>query len=94
MNAKRSPKNPRQPRRPNFNFDKMGVEMGSKLVLVSDNTIKAEVISPKRVSCNGKEYSLSGLAKELFGAYITPCKPWTYNGRNLDDIYEATYPHP
>lgn len=83
----------RRERRPNFDFDKMGVKIGSELILESDNTIKAKVISNKRVSFDGKEYSLSGLVKKIFGSYLTPCKPWSYNGRNLDDIYEATYPH-
>lgn len=84
-----------QNRRPVLNFDEMGIANGEELVFVKDNEIKAVVIEPKKIYYNNKEYSLSGLTKELFNIpyYLSPCKYWTHNGKNLDDIYEETYPY-
>ena len=86
---------PYKRRRPNLNFNEMGIENNAELVFVKDNTIKVKVISPQKILYNDKEYSLSGLVKELFNIsyYLSPCKYWTYNGKNLDDIYEETYPY-
>lgn len=83
-----------QRRRPNLNFEEMGIEDNAELIYTKDSTIKVKVSYPQKVLYNDKEYSLSGLVKELcnISYYLSPCKYWTYNGKNLDDIYEETYP--
>lgn len=80
-------------RRPNLNFEEMGIENNSELVFIKDTEIKATVIEPQKILHNEQVYSLSGLTKELLGNdyYVAPCRYWTYNGKNLDDIYEETY---
>lgn len=82
-------------RRPNLNFEEMGIPLNSELVYTKDMNIKATVISPQRVLIAEKEYSLSGATKELLQVpyYVGPCRYWTYNGKNLDNIYEETYPN-
>ena len=81
-------------RRPNLNFDEMGIPINSELVYTYNNNIKVVVISSQRIQYNDKEYSLSGITKELLQVsyYVGPCRYWLYNGKNLDEIYNETYP--
>lgn len=82
-------------RRPNLNFEEMGIPLNSELVFESDNNIKAIVVANQRVQYNGEVNSLSGLTKELLQVpyYVGPCRYWTYNGKNLNDIYDEAYPY-
>lgn len=84
-----------QRRRPNLNFEEMGIENNSELTFTKDPEVKVKVISPQKILYNEKEYSLSGLTKELLNIpyYISPCRYWIYNDKNLDDMYEETYPY-
>ena len=82
-------------RRPNLNFTEMNIPNGAELIYTYDNNIKVNVISDQRVKYNNEICSLSGLTKELLNVayYVGPCRYWTYNGKNLDEIYEETYPY-
>ena len=52
-------------RRPNFDFIKMGIPVGSELEAVSDPNVKVTVKDNRKVLYNGKEYYLSALEEEL-----------------------------
>lgn len=82
-------------RRPNLNFDEMGIDINSELVYSKDENIRVKVVSSQKVLYYERECSLSGLTKELLHVpyYVAPCKYWLYNGKNLDEIYEETYPY-
>ena len=41
---------------------------------------------------NDKILSLSALTKKLTGYIVRPVQYWTYDDRNLLNIYNATYP--
>ena len=79
-------------RSPNFNFEDMGILIGSTLHSVNSDE-EAIVESSKKVSFRGEEMSLTQatrLAAEL--AYsVPPCPRWTFDGRNLGSIYRETY---
>ena len=79
-------------RRPNLNFTQMSIPIGAILISV-DTQEEAEVIADKRVRFRGEEMSLtaaSSAALELdYG--VPPCPRWTYETRNLSDIYQETY---
>jgi hypothetical protein len=55
--------------------------------------IEATVLSERKVTCKGQEYSLTKLSRELLnlGYDVNPCGYWLFNGRLLNDIYEETY---
>ena len=80
--------------RPMLNFKEMGISVGDELVYEKDSSIKVTVINDKKVDFEGQEYSLSALTKKIrkLPYYVAPCKYWSYNGKNLHDIYNETYP--
>ena len=80
--------------RPMLDFKEMGISVGDKLLYEKDPTIRVTVISNKKINFEGKEYSLSALTKKIrkLPYYVAPCKYWSYKGKNLDDIYNETYP--
>ena len=80
--------------RPMLDFKEMGISIGDELLYEKDPTIKVTVISNKKINFEGKEYSLSALTKKIrkLPYYVAPCKYWSYKGKNLDDIYNETYP--
>lgn len=86
-------KAPKQFHRPKLNFDEMNIPLESVLVYVKDSEIRVKVISSNKVSYNGTEYSLSALTKDLLNLpyYVCPTRYWTYEGKNLQTIYDETY---
>ena len=80
--------------RPMLDFKEMGITVGDELLYEKDPTIRVTVISNKKINFEGKEYSLSALTKKIrkLPYYVAPCKYWSYKGKNLDDIYNETYP--
>ena len=84
-----------KPRRPSLNFHEMGLQDGDTLVFVEDTSITAEIISAKKVRCGAEdEISLTALTSKLRNLSYA-CQPtpwWTFNGRNLSEIYDETYP--
>lgn len=80
-------------KRPSINFTEMGIAVGSKLLYVDDESIGVEVIADKKVLFNGNEMSLTRatqIIKNLDYA-VQPTRHWSFNGRNLRDIWEETY---
>ena len=80
-------------RRPNLNFHQMGLIEGDVLIYASDESIQVTVASENKVEYNGKEYSLTRLTQELKGLTyaIKPTGEWTFDGQNMQDIYNDTY---
>ena len=79
-------------RRPNLNFEEMGIPVGSELICVSNGT-KVIVESPKKVLLEGESVSLSAATRQILQlAYpVAPAPYWTFNGKLLRDIYNETY---
>ncbi len=84
-----------KPRRPPLNFYEMGLHDGDILVFEDDPSITAEIIGPKKVRCGDEnEISLTAITTKLRNLNYA-CQPtpwWTFNGKNLSDIYDETYP--
>ncbi len=80
-------------RRPPLNFKEMGIEIGSMLTYVNDDSITAKVVSERRVEFNGDETSLTAIIIKLHNLprAVQPTKYWEFEGRNLRDIYDETY---
>ena len=84
----------RQKRRPNFNFRVMGIPDGSELVSTNGAHEKAVVIGERKVSFRGEEMYLTKATDMVFefGYSVNPCPYWTFEGRNLSNIYQETFP--
>ena len=79
-------------RRPNLNFEEMGIPVGSILHAInSDET--AEVIGARKVRFKGVEMSLTAATKQMLNLdySVQPRPHWQYNGVPLSEIYEDTY---
>lgn len=81
-------------RRPNMNYEEMGIPVGSRIVFSEEENIFATIADGRHVTYEGETYSLTALTRMLLklGHDIQPGGHWTYNGRSLNDIYEETYP--
>jgi len=80
-------------RRPNLNFEEMGIPVGSVLNF-SRGSATAVVTGPKKVRVDeGEEASLSAVTRQLLGLdySVAPAPYWTYRGKSLRDIYNETY---
>lgn len=81
-------------RRPNLNFEEMGIPIGSNLQCIRTEEI-AKVTSPRKVEFRGDEYSLTQatrVAHELDNDYrIGPGRYWAFEGKLIADIYNETY---
>lgn len=79
-------------RRPNINFAEMKIPVGS-VIQFTQSDATAEVISDRKVKLNGEETSLTNATRQELGIgySVAPCPYWTYDGRNLRDIYNETY---
>lgn len=84
-----------RPRRPPLNFYEMGLHDGDTLVYIEDPSVIAEVVGPKKVRFQDEdETSLTAITTKLRNSKnsIQPTPWWTYEGRNLSDIYNESYP--
>jgi hypothetical protein len=79
-------------RRPRLNFGEMGIAIGSKLVFTEDG-IEVVVSSSNKVTYHEEEMSLTRATREILQLDydVQPTRYWTYNGKNLLDIYNDTY---
>lgn len=79
-------------RRPSLNFKEMGISADSVLYSVSGNET-ATVVSERKVNFREKEMSLSKATQIVLenDYYVGPCPHWTFEGRNLSEIYNETY---
>ncbi len=81
-------------KRPPLNFREMGIQTDSLLQYArSDKRAEVEVYADRKVLYKGEERSLTSVTQELLGLeYNVQSTPyWTYNGKNLGDIYNETY---
>jgi hypothetical protein len=82
-------------KRPNLNFDEMGILTGAILESVHDATT-VEVVSAKKVRIGTEEISLTAATRQVLGLEysVAPSPHWTYQGRSLKEIYDETYGSP
>lgn len=80
-------------RRPRLNFIEMGIPVDSILEFTRGDS-SCKVISDRRVKFEEEDFSLTALTKRLLevDTPLQPCPYWTFEGRNLSDIYNETYP--
>lgn len=79
-------------RRPNLNFEEMGIPMGAVLQSAhSDATVT--VVAPKKVRLADEEMSLTAATRQVLGLdySVQPGPHWTYEGKSIRDLYEETY---
>lgn len=79
-------------RRPNLNFEEMGIPVGSVLNF-RDDGVTVTVIGPKKIKYGEQELSLSAVTQALLGTTyaVAPQPYWTYQGKSLIEIYNETY---
>ncbi|MFZ5699555.1 MAG: GIY-YIG nuclease family protein [Pseudomonadota bacterium] len=79
-------------RRPNLNFEEMGIPVGSTLQSVHA-PMAVVVISSRRVKLNGEEMSLTAATREVMNLdySVAPGPHWMYKGKLLREIYNETY---
>ncbi len=82
-------------KRPPLNYFEMGIEAGSILHFTRGD-YTCEVISKYLVRYEGEGMSLTALTKRLLELDYSPQPTpyWTYEGRNLSDIYDETFGPP
>lgn len=80
-------------RRPPLNYFEMGMKKGDILTFTKDTTIEVSIIDEKKVMYQGETYSLTGITKKLLNIShaAQPTGYWSYEGKNLRDIYDETY---
>lgn len=80
--------------RPPLNFSQMGIPVGSTLTYNADPSVSVTVIGEKKVEYLGEKTSLTAITTKLLNSQygVLPTPRWSYNGANLQDIYDATYP--
>jgi len=80
-------------RRPNLNFEEMGIPIGSQLLFTESDAFVL-VSAPRRVKLNDADVSLTAATRKLLGLdySVQPGPYWSFNGRSLRDIYNETYP--
>lgn len=78
-------------RNPRFTFSDMKIPIGATLVFWQDEEIKAVVTKSNKVVYKGQEQSLSALTRDLIGYIVRPLQYWSYEGRNLLEVYEEVY---
>jgi hypothetical protein len=82
-------------RRSVFDFFEMGIPRNAILHFERDPAISVKVIDNKQVEYDGKPHAFSRLTAQLLKSrskYAHPTPYWTYDGKNLRDIYNETYP--
>ena len=87
-------KNKATKHRPPLNFSQMGIPTGSTLTYNADPSVSVTVIGDKKVEYLGEESSLTAVTTKLLGSKyaVQPTPRWSFNGTNLQEIYDATYP--
>ena len=80
--------------RPPLNFSLRGMPVGSILEYIANPSITVTVIADKKVDYEGEEMSLTAVTMRLLNSKygVQPTPRWSYNGKNLQDIYDETFP--
>lgn len=79
-------------RRPNLNFEEMGIPVGSQLVC-TQNEATVTVVGPKKVKLDDEELSLTAATRQVLQLEysVAPGPYWTFNGKSIREIYNETY---
>ena len=79
-------------RRPNLNFEEMGIPIGSELVCTANDTT-VTVVEPRKVRLGDEVMSLTAATRQVLQIDypVAPAANWTYHGRPLREIYNETY---
>jgi len=82
-------------KRPNMNFEEMGIPIGAELLSVHGPFI-ATVCSAKKIIFNSEEMSLTAATRQVLSIEhsVQPSPHWTYQGKLLREYYEETYGTP
>ena len=78
-------------RRPNADFVDMGIPVESKLEFIGDGNYSCTVLDNRHVDYDGESYRLTPLTEKLLGRSARGIDYWSFDGRDLKDIYEETY---
>jgi hypothetical protein len=80
-------------RRPPMNFEVMKIPVGAILVYKDDEKVQLKVVDSRHVEYDGVPCSLTEAHRKTFNLPYSPWATpfWTYNGRNLKDVYDETY---
>ena len=80
-------------KRPSINYMEMGLEKGTVLKFINDESIEVVVESERKVIYNGEAISLTRVTKELLESEydVQPTRYWVVDGKNLRDIWKETY---
>jgi hypothetical protein len=85
-----------RPKRPNLDFEKIGVPVGSVLQSIKDPAFSVMVAGSKKVKIGNEEISLTEAtrrAHKLASGYpIQPAPHWKFNGQLLQELYDKAYP--
>lgn len=84
----------RRTRRPNLNFHEMGIADGSVLSSTAREQQQVIVTGAKKVKLGDEEMSLTAATRAVLGLdySVAPGPYWIFEGRLLQEIYDATYP--
>jgi hypothetical protein len=79
-------------RRPNLNFEEMGIPVGSELKSVRDGS-SVTVVGPRKVRLGDDVISLTAATRKVLQLdySVAPGPHWTFNGKLIRDLYEETY---
>ncbi len=79
-------------RRPNLDFEIMGIPMGATLQCTRNETT-VTVISPRKVRLGDEELSLTAATTQVMQTdyAVAPGAFWSYNGRTIKDYYEEVF---
>ena len=82
-------------KRPNLDFQKIGIPIGSVLQSTKDASVSAMVVGAKRVKIGNEEMSLTEATRRALkltsGYPIQPSPYWKFNGQSLHALYEKTH---
>ena len=83
-------------RRPQLNFDRLGIQRGSVLTYTKDPSIQVTVEEEKKVCYNGEIYSLTAVTRKIMelpeNAAIQPTPYWKLGEENLLERYNSVFP--
>ena len=91
--AKSSAERLKRARRPVMNYQEIGLPVGATLIYQDGNTT-CTVVDGRHVTFNGEQRFLSAITAELMGIPGQPIhggRYWSYEGRNLLDLYEEAH---
>lgn len=80
-------------RRPSINFTEMGIPDEAKLTFNEGDSFVI-VVGPKKVRVgDGEPTSLTAVTRKILGLdyNVQPTRYWSFNGKNLRQIWEETY---